>query len=81
MILVVVVVGIIAWFTNNTITNLHERGIASGFDFLGKRAGFDMMTFLNTNVGKHLRLHAAGRPGRHDRRVGARHRHRHDPRA
>ena len=49
VILVVAVVGAIAWFTNNTVTNLHERGIASGFDFLGKRAGFDMITFLNTN--------------------------------
>jgi general L-amino acid transport system permease protein len=49
VILVVAVLGSIAWFTNNTVTNLHERGIASGFDFLGKRAGFDMITFLNTN--------------------------------
>jgi len=49
VILIVAVVGSIAWFTNNTVTNLHERGIASGFDFLGKRAGFDMTTFLNTN--------------------------------
>src|SRR3569623_1304657 len=49
VILVVAVVGAVAWFTNNTVTNLHERGIASGFDFLWKRAGFDMTTFLNTN--------------------------------
>lgn len=48
VILIVAVVGTIAWFTNNTVTNLRERGIASGFDFLGKRAGFDMTTFLNT---------------------------------
>lgn len=49
IILIVAVVGTIAWFANNTVTNLRERGIASGFDFLGKRAGFDMTTFLNTN--------------------------------
>jgi general L-amino acid transport system permease protein len=49
VVLVVVVVATVTWFTNNTITNLHDRGIASGFDFLGKRAGFDMNTFLNTN--------------------------------
>jgi general L-amino acid transport system permease protein len=49
VIVIVAVVGAIAWFTNNTITNLRERGIASGFDFLWKRAGFDMTTFLNTN--------------------------------
>lgn len=49
VILVAVVLGTIAWLTNNTVTNLRERGIASGFDFLGKRAGFDMTTFLDTN--------------------------------
>jgi general L-amino acid transport system permease protein len=49
VILIVAVLGAIGWFTNNTTTNLRERGIASGFDFLGKRAGFDMTTFLNTN--------------------------------
>ena len=49
VILVVAVVGTVWWLTNNTITNLHQRGIASGFGFLGQRAGFDMTTFLNTN--------------------------------
>lgn len=49
VVLIVVVVGTIAWFANNTITNLHDRGIASGFDFLGRRAGFDMNTLLDTN--------------------------------
>jgi general L-amino acid transport system permease protein len=49
VILLVAVIGTIGWFTNNTITNLHQRGIASGFDFLGKRAGFDMNTLLDTN--------------------------------
>jgi general L-amino acid transport system permease protein len=48
-VLIVVVVGTIAWFANNTITNLHDRGIASGFEFLGRRAGFDMNTLLDTN--------------------------------
>jgi len=48
ILLIVVVIGTIAWFTNNTVTNLHQRGIASGFGFLGQRAGFDMTTFLNT---------------------------------
>jgi general L-amino acid transport system permease protein len=46
VLLVVVVLGSAYWFTNNTITNLRERGIASGFGFLGQRAGFDMTTFL-----------------------------------
>ena len=49
VILVLVVIGTIAWLTNNTVTNLRERGIASGFGFLSQRAGFDMTTFLNTN--------------------------------
>ncbi len=48
IVLVVLVVGSIAWITNNTVTNLRARGIASGFDFLGRRAGFDVTTFLPT---------------------------------
>src|SRR5665213_360785 len=47
--LVVIVVGTIGWLANNTATNLRERGIASGFAFLGQRAGFDIVTFLPTN--------------------------------
>src|ERR1700742_4613762 len=46
--LVLAVAGTVWWFANNTVTNLHQRGIASGFGFLGQRAGFDMTTFLNT---------------------------------
>jgi general L-amino acid transport system permease protein len=34
------VVGFIAWLTNNTIENLEQRGIATGFEFLGHPAGF-----------------------------------------
>ena len=49
VILVVLFVGSIAWLAHNTTTNLHERGIASGFDFLGQRAGFDVVTFLPTS--------------------------------
>ncbi|HVZ14667.1 MAG TPA: amino acid ABC transporter permease, partial [Bauldia sp.] len=47
--LVVVVVGTVSWLAHNTTTNLRERGIASGFGFLGQRAGFDVVTFLPTN--------------------------------
>ena len=47
--LVVIVVGTVGWLTNNTATNLRDRGIASGFGFLGQRAGFDVVTFLPTN--------------------------------
>jgi len=49
IILVAAVLGSVSWFANNTVTNLHERGIASGFGFLGQRAGFDIVTFLPTN--------------------------------
>ena len=48
VVLVVVVFGTIGWLAHNTTTNLHDRGIASGFGFLSQRAGFDMTTFLNT---------------------------------
>jgi general L-amino acid transport system permease protein len=47
--LVVAVLGSVAWLANNTVNNLHERGIASGFGFLRQRAGFDITTFLSTN--------------------------------
>src|ERR1700712_4471793 len=50
VLLVAGVFGTVYWFSNNTVTNLRERGIASGFDFLGKRAGFDMTTFLNVTA-------------------------------
>jgi len=50
VVLVVAVVGSTWWFANNTVTNLHERGIASGFAFLNQRAGFDMVTFLNVTA-------------------------------
>jgi general L-amino acid transport system permease protein len=49
VILVVVVVSLVSWLAHNTTTNLRERGIASGFAFLGQRAGFDVVTFLPTN--------------------------------
>ena len=49
VILVAIVLGSVAWLANNTVTNLRERGIASGFAFLGQRAGFDVVTFLPTN--------------------------------
>jgi len=49
IILVAAVGGSVWWFANNTVTNLRQRGIASGFGFLSQRAGFDMTTFLNTN--------------------------------
>jgi general L-amino acid transport system permease protein len=39
---VAVVVGIIALVGLQTATNLRARGIASGFDFLGRAAGFEI---------------------------------------
>jgi general L-amino acid transport system permease protein len=35
-----------AWIVNNTIENLRRANIASGFDFLGRRAGFDIAITL-----------------------------------
>ncbi len=37
---------VIGWFTNNTIDNLRRANIASGFDFLWNRAGFDISQHL-----------------------------------
>ncbi|MDO1585123.1 amino acid ABC transporter permease [Rhizobium oryzicola] len=42
-ILTVAIIGLLVWiFTNNTIHNLQKANIASGFDFLKGRAGFDI---------------------------------------
>jgi len=46
VILIVAILAFGGWIANNTVTNLRERGIASGFGFLGQRAGFDMTTLL-----------------------------------
>jgi general L-amino acid transport system permease protein len=35
-------VGVAIWLTNNTITNLNERGIATGFKFLNQPTGFGL---------------------------------------
>ena len=37
---------LIAWFASNTIDNLRRANIASGFDFLWNRAGFDISQHL-----------------------------------
>jgi general L-amino acid transport system permease protein len=42
----IVLVGLIVWFTSNTIENLQRLNIASGFDFLWSRAGFDISQSL-----------------------------------
>jgi general L-amino acid transport system permease protein len=42
-VLVVSAVLALGWYlVNNTLTNLAARGIATGFDFLGREAGFDI---------------------------------------
>ncbi|MBV2142758.1 amino acid ABC transporter permease [Falsochrobactrum sp. TDYN1] len=42
----VAVVAVIYWIVDNTITNLQRASIASGFDFLNGRAGFDVSQSL-----------------------------------
>ncbi len=42
----IVLVLVIGWFVNNTITNLQRAHIASGFAFLWNRAGFDISQSL-----------------------------------
>ncbi|HSK94843.1 MAG TPA: ABC transporter permease subunit [Candidatus Angelobacter sp.] len=39
---VLVVVGILAWMTNNMLTTMSERRLGFGFSFLGRQAGFDI---------------------------------------
>ena len=40
IVLAVVVGGFIAWLVNNTITNMRNQGVASGYDYLKQVAGF-----------------------------------------
>lgn len=39
-------VALAAWFVGNTLDNLAQRGIASGFGFLGSTAGFSIIVHL-----------------------------------
>jgi general L-amino acid transport system permease protein len=45
-VLLVLVVGFAGYIFYNTYSNLQRRGIASGFDFLGSTAGFDIIMHL-----------------------------------
>jgi general L-amino acid transport system permease protein len=40
--LIVLLVGVLAWLLSNTLSNMQARGIRSGFDFLWDNAGFDI---------------------------------------
>lgn len=55
-------IALIAWFVDNTITNLRRANIASGFGFLYSRAGFDISFSLipYTNDSTYLRAIAVG---------------------
>ncbi len=44
---VVAVVGIVGWLFHNTVTNLSNRGITSGFAFLDRGAGFGIVQHFN----------------------------------
>lgn len=46
VVLLVLVVGFAGYIFYNTYSNLQRRGIASGFDFLGSTAGFDIIMHL-----------------------------------
>lgn len=46
VIAVVAVVGIVGWLFHNTVTNLNNRGITSGFAFLDHSAGFGIVQHL-----------------------------------
>lgn len=44
--LLVGVVALMAWLASNATTNIEARGLASGFDFLGREAGFGITQTL-----------------------------------
>lgn len=44
--MVIVVVGFIAYLVNNALTNLEQRGITTGFNFLDQTAGFGILMSL-----------------------------------
>lgn len=44
VLVVLLLVVAVAWIVDNTLDNLRRANIASGFDFLGGRAGFDIST-------------------------------------
>jgi len=44
--MVVLLVALVSWIATNTYTNLRRANIASGFDFLGARSGFDISQTL-----------------------------------
>ena len=46
LLLLAAVVGLIAWLAVNATTNIAARGLASGYDFLGRSAGFDISQHL-----------------------------------
>jgi general L-amino acid transport system permease protein len=37
---------VVGYFASNTVANLQRQGIASGFDFLGRTAGFDIIQHM-----------------------------------
>ncbi|WP_210398293.1 amino acid ABC transporter permease [Motiliproteus sediminis] len=46
VLMVLTVVGFIGYLVNNALTNLEQRGITTGFAFLGQTSGFDILLSL-----------------------------------
>ncbi|MEI7078734.1 amino acid ABC transporter permease [Pectobacterium versatile] len=46
IVVVIAVLAVAAYLLHNTVTNLSQRGITSGFDFLNKSAGFGIVQHL-----------------------------------
>ncbi len=46
VLLILAVVAVVAWVVNNTLSNLEQRGISTGFDFLSQSAGFGIIQTL-----------------------------------
>ncbi|MGI9283354.1 MAG: amino acid ABC transporter permease [Endozoicomonas sp.] len=46
VLLILAVVAVVGWVVNNTLSNLEQRGISTGFDFLSQSAGFGIIQTL-----------------------------------
>ncbi|KEQ19011.1 amino acid ABC transporter permease [Endozoicomonas numazuensis] len=46
VLLILAVVAMVGWVVNNTLSNLEQRGISTGFDFLSQSAGFGIIQTL-----------------------------------
>jgi len=49
VIMAVAVIAFLAYIANNTLNNMAQRGISTGFDFLDQKAGFGILMSIHTH--------------------------------